>query len=208
MARSKTSKAWMQRHVNDPHVRRAVAEGYRSRAAYKLQEIAKRDRLLRPGAIVVDLGAAPGGWSQVAVKAVQPGGRVIALDLLELQPVHGVEFVQGDFSEPAGLAAVENLLGGGAVDLVLSDMAPNMSGIATVDQARMAALAELALDFALAHLKPEGGLLVKVFHGVGFDDLVKRLRACFSEVQTRKPEASRSSSSEVYLLARRPRRQP
>lgn len=202
MGRSKTSKAWMHEHVNDPYVKRAQTEGFRSRAAYKLQQLAERDKLLRPGMVVVDLGAAPGGWSQVAAKAVGDGGRVIAVDLLEVTPVHGVTVIRGDFHEDATLAAVESALGGERADLVISDMAPNISGIALVDQARHAALAELALDFALKHLKPRGNFLVKAFQGGGYEAYVKTLRAHFSEVVTRKPEASRSRSNEVYLLGK------
>lgn len=195
----------MREHVTDPYVKRANAEGFRSRAAYKLQQIDARDKLLRPGMTVVDLGAAPGGWSQVAARAVGPNGRVIALDVLEMPQVPGVAVVTGDFQEAATLRAVEELLGDEGVDLVLSDMAPNISGIASVDQARSIALAELALEFALKHLKPEGNLLVKTFQGAGYDGLVNTLRRSFQQVYTRKPEASRSRSSEVYLLARRTR---
>jgi 23S rRNA (uridine2552-2'-O)-methyltransferase len=202
MARTKTSKAWMQEHVNDAYVKRAQAEGYRSRAAYKLQQIAARDKLLRPGMTVVDLGAAPGGWTQLAARAVAPGGRVLALDVLDMAPVHGVSFIRGDFHDARVLAELEHLLGGAAVDLVLSDMAPNISGIASADQARAVGLAELALDFALKHLKPQGNFLVKLFHGEGFDAFVRTLRGHFGQVFTRKPEASRSRSSEVYLLCR------
>ena len=190
----------MREHVTDPFVKRANAEGYRSRAAYKLQQIAQRDQLLRPGMTVVDLGAAPGGWSQVAAKAVGPAGRVIAVDLLEMAQVPGVTVIRGDFREEDTLAAVERALEGRPVDLVISDMAPNLSGIAAVDQARGAALAELALDFALKHLKPHGNFLVKLFQGAGYDELVATLRHSFVELHTRKPEASRSRSSEVYLL--------
>lgn len=202
MARSKTSKAWMQEHVTDPYVKRAQAEGFRSRAAYKLQQLAERDKLLRNGMLVVDLGAAPGGWSQVAAKAVAPGGRVIAVDLLPVTPVHGVTVIQGDFQDDATLAAVEATLGGQQADLVISDMAPNISGIPLVDQARAAGLAELALDFALKHLKPRGNFLVKAFQGGGYEAFVKMLRGHFQEVVTRKPEASRSRSNEVYLLGK------
>mgnify|MGYP005806923405 CR=1 FL=1 len=202
MARSKTSKAWMHQHVSDPYVKRAQAEGFRSRAAYKLQQLAERDKLLKPGMVVVDLGAAPGGWSQVAAKAVAPGGRVIAVDLLPVTPVHGVTVIQGDFQEDVTLAAVEAALAGEKADLVISDMAPNISGIPLVDQARHAALAELALDFALKHLKPRGNFLVKAFQGGGHEAFVKALRAHFMEVVTRKPEASRSRSNEVYLLGK------
>ena len=198
----------MREHVTDPFVKRANAEGYRSRAAYKLQQIAQRDQLLRPGMTVVDLGAAPGGWSQVAAKAVGPAGRVIAVDVLEMAQVPGVTVIRGDFREEDTLAAVERALEGRPVDLVISDMAPNLSGIAAVDQARGAALAELALDFALKHLKPHGNFLVKLFQGAGYDELVATLRHSFVELHTRKPEASRSRSSEVYLLGSKLREKP
>ena len=199
---AKTSKAWMREHVTDQYVKRANAEGFRSRAAYKLQQIDAKDRLLKPGMTVVDLGAAPGGWSQVAAKAVAPQGRVIALDLLEMTEVPGVKVICGDFQEQETLERVEQALAGERVDLVLSDMAPNMSGIASADQARAIGLAELALEFAEKHLKPQGNFLVKTFHGAGYDGLVTRLRRTFKQVVTRKPDASRSRSSEVYLLAR------
>jgi 23S rRNA (uridine2552-2'-O)-methyltransferase len=197
MKRSKTSKQWMTEHVTDPFVQRAQKEGYRSRAAYKLLEIAERDHLLKPGAVVVDLGATPGGWSQVAAAR---GCRVIALDLLPLQPLHGVEFIQGDFREDAVLAELEARLAGQPVDLVISDMAPNISGIAMADQARAMDLAELALDFASNHLKPGGAFLVKVFHGAGFEDFMREMRSRFAKVVARKPKASRDRSSEQYLL--------
>jgi 23S rRNA (uridine2552-2'-O)-methyltransferase len=200
---AKSSKAWMREHVTDPFVKRANAEGYRSRAAYKLQEIAERDKLLQPGMTVVDLGAAPGGWSQVAAKSVGPTGRVIAVDMLEMAQVPGVTAVRGDFSDEATLQALEQALEGRKVDLVLSDMAPNVSGIASVDQARSAALAELALEFAVTHLKPHGNFLVKTFQGAGYDELVATLRRSFVQLQTRKPEASRSRSSELYLLGKK-----
>jgi 23S rRNA (uridine2552-2'-O)-methyltransferase len=202
MARSKTSKAWMQEHVNDPYVRRAQAEGMRSRAAYKLQQLAERDKLLKPGMTVVDLGAAPGGWSQVAGRVAGETGRVVAVDLLDMTPVAGVTFIRGDFGEDAVLAEVERAIGGGGVDLVLSDMAPNISGVASVDQARSVGLAELALDFAVNHLKPQGNFLVKVFQGSGFEALVADIRRKFVQVMIRKPEASRSRSSEVYVVAK------
>lgn len=202
MARNKTSKAWMQEHVNDPYVRRAQAEGMRSRAAYKLQQLAERDKLLKPGMTVVDLGAAPGGWSQVAGRIAGETGRVVAVDLLEMTPVAGVKFIHGDFGEDAVLAEVEQAIGGGGVDLVLSDMAPNISGVASVDQARSVALAELALDFAVNHLKPQGNFLVKLFQGSGFEALVADIRRKFVQVMIRKPEASRSRSSEVYVVAK------
>jgi 23S rRNA (uridine2552-2'-O)-methyltransferase len=199
---AKTSKAWMREHVTDPYVKRANAEGYRSRAAYKLQQIAERDKLLKPGMSVVDLGAAPGGWSQVAAQAVGRTGRVIAVDLLEMAQVPGVTVIRGDFHDVATLRALEGALEGRPVDLVLSDMAPNLSGIAAVDQARSIALAELALEFASNHLKPEGNLLVKTFQGSGYDELVATLRRSFAQLLTRKPDASRSRSSEVYLLGK------
>jgi len=192
----------MREHVTDPYVKRASAEGYRSRAAYKLQQIAQKDKLLKPGMVVVDLGAAPGGWCQVAAKAVGPTGRVIGVDLLEMPQVPGVTVIRGDFAEQETLDAVERALEYRPVDLVLSDMAPNLSGIAAVDQARSIALAELALDFALKHLKPQGNFLVKTFQGAGYDELVATLRRCFLELHTRKPEASRSRSNEVYLLGK------
>ena len=193
-------KSWMQEHVSDAYVKRARAEGRRSRAAYKLQQIAARDKLFHAGMTVVDLGAAPGGWSQIAAQAIAPGGRVFALDILELPALPGVEYVQGDFSNEATLAELECRLAGRPVDLVLSDMAPNMSGIADADQARVMALAELALDFALKHLKPQGKLLVKLFQGAGFESFLRTMRARFMQVAVRKPEASRSRSREVYFL--------
>lgn len=202
MARTRTSKAWMQEHVNDPYVRKAQAEGMRSRAAYKLLQLAERDKLLKPGLVVVDLGSTPGGWSQVAARAVGDAGLVIGVDLLEMTPLPGVRFLRGDFGDDAVLARLVELLGGRAVDLVLSDMAPNISGVASVDQARSIALAELALDFAVKHLKPQGNFLVKVFQGAGFDALVAELRRRFVQVLIRKPEASRSRSSEVYLVGK------
>lgn len=202
MARNKSNKAWLHEHVTDAYVKRAQVEGYRSRAAYKLQQIAARDKLFKPGMAVVDLGAAPGGWSQIAAQAVAPGGWVLALDILEIDPIQGVTFMRGDFHDNKVLAELEQLLAGDAVDLVLCDLAPNISGIASADQARAVGLAELALDFAVRHLKPQGNFLVKMFHGEGFDPFVKALRGHFGQVLTRKPEASRSRSSEVYLLGK------
>jgi len=195
-------KSWMQEHVTDTYVKRARVEGMRSRAAYKLDEITARDRLLKPGMVVVDLGAAPGGWSQVAAGRVGPRGRVIALDLLEMPSLPGVTFLRGDFRDDATLAELERMLGGQRADLVLSDMAPNLSGIASSDQARVLELAELALDFALKHMKPKGNFLVKTFQGAGFEDYLKILRSRFSAVAVRKPEASRDRSREVYLLGK------
>ena len=195
-------KSWMQEHVTDAYVKRARVEGMRSRAAYKLDEITARDRLLKPGMVVVDLGAAPGGWSQVAAGRVGPRGRVIALDLLEMPSLPGVTFLRGDFRDDATLAELERMLGGQRADLVLSDMAPNLSGIASSDQARVLELAELALDFALKHMKPKGNFLVKTFQGAGFEDYLRILRSRFSAVAVRKPEASRDRSREVYLLGK------
>lgn len=202
MAKNRFSKAWLYQHINDPWVQRATAEGMRSRAAYKLLQIGEKDKLLKPGMTVVDLGATPGGWSQVAAKKVAPGGRVIAIDVLEMQPLHGVTFIRGDFASDAGLAALERELAGAPVDLVLSDMAPNISGITQVDQARLIGLVELALDFAAKQLKPQGNFLVKIFHGAGFDEFVRAMRGVFVQVQSRKPEASRKGSREVYLLGK------
>jgi len=204
MKRSKTSKAWMHEHLADPYVRRANAEGYRARAAYKLMEIDERDHLLRPGMVVVDLGAAPGSWCQVAVERCGRG-RVFALDLLPMEPVAGVDFLQGDFSDEAVLAEFERRLKGRRVDLVLSDMAPNISGVAAADQARSIMLCELALDFAVNRLQPDGRFLVKVFQGEGFMDFRREMERCFQTVRTRKPKASRDRSAETYLLGERPR---
>ncbi len=201
MARTRTSKAWMREHVNDPWVQRAKAEGWRSRAAFKLMEVDDKDKLIRRGGIVVDLGCTPGGWSQVARKRLGNTGRVIGLDLLPLDPLlPGVEFLQGDFHDEGVLKQVEDMLGGAKVDLVLSDMAPNMSGIPMSDQARSIHLAELALDFAANHLQPQGAFLVKVFQGSGFAEYIVAMRQVFRKVVTRKPDASRGRSSELYLL--------
>ncbi|MGA8863887.1 MAG: RlmE family RNA methyltransferase [Gallionella sp.] len=198
--KNKFSKQWMREHVNDPFVQLAQKEGYRSRAAYKLLEIDARDQLLKPGSVVVDLGATPGGWSQVAAARVGRGGKVIALDLLPLDPLAGVDFIQGDFRDDAVLKQLEGLLQGKPVGLVISDMAPNISGVASADQARAVHLAELALEFALEHLKPDGSFLVKVFQGAGFEDFYKLMRSHFTRVVSRKPKASRDRSSELYLL--------
>ena len=200
--KNKTNKAWITEHVNDAYVQRARAEGWRSRAAFKLTEVDDKDKLLRPGMTVVDLGSAPGSWSQVAARRVAPGGRLIALDLLPMDPLHGVHFIQGDFREDEVLQALADALEGRQVDLVLSDMAPNMSGIAVVDQARVMLLAELTLDFCAQHLKPGGDMLVKVFQGDGFMELRKALQQQFRTLQMRKPLASRNRSAEIYLLAR------
>lgn len=203
--RPTSSKAWMQEHVNDEFVKRAKLEGYRARAAYKLIEIDDRDKLIRPGMTIVDLGAAPGSWSQVASRRLQGRGRIIALDLLEMAPIGGVTFIQGDFREQAVLDQLEQALEGKPIDLVIADMAPNISGISAVDQAGAAYLTELALEFSLKWLKPEGCFLVKVFAGSGFEDIVRNMRAGFDKVVTRKPKASRDRSSEVYLLGLRRR---
>ena len=202
MKRTKTSKQWMREHVNDVFVQRARSEGYRSRAAYKLLEIATRDKLLKSGMVVVDLGAAPGGWSQVAQAQVGARGLVIALDVLEMAPLPGVKFLQGDFREDAMLDAIGQALAGRKIDLVLSDMSPNISGISMSDQARAMHLAELALEFSGNQLKPGGNLLVKVFQGSGFQAFFRVMQARFDAVTTRKPEASRGRSNELYLLGR------
>ena len=190
----------MQEHVNDEFVKRAQREGYRSRAAYKLMEIDDREKLIRPDMTVVDLGAAPGSWTQVVIERLKGKGRVIALDLLEMQPMAGVEFLQGDFREQGVLARLEEMLGGGQADLVISDMAPNMSGVGLVDQAKILHLAELALEFALQWLKPGGCLLLKVFIGSGFDEIMRSMKQDFEKVATRKPKSSRDRSAETYLL--------
>ena len=206
MKRSKTSKSWMQEHVNDTFVQRAKADGLRSRAAYKLLEIDDKDHLLRPGMAVADLGAAPGSWCQVAARRVGPGGRVFALDLLPVDPLEGVEFLQGDFSDDEVLANFERQLGGRKLDLVLSDIAPNMSGIPSADQARSIYLAELVLEFAREHLAPGGKMLIKVFQGAGFNEYRNQMAGVFASVAVRKPKASLDRSPEVYLLGdkRRP----
>jgi len=190
----------MQEHLNDEFVKRAQKEGYRARAAYKLIEIDDKDKLIKPGMTIVDLGSTPGSWSQVAVQRLKGQGNVIALDILEMQAIPGVTFIQGDFREDAVLKALENSLNGKKVDLVIADMAPNISGIKDVDLAGSAYLTELALAFSSVWLKPEGHFLVKVFIGSGFEEIVKMMRLQFSKVVTRKPKASRDRSSEVYLL--------
>ncbi|MFN0315915.1 MAG: RlmE family RNA methyltransferase [Burkholderiales bacterium] len=202
MGRNKTSKAWMHMHVTDPFVRQAQKDGYRSRAVYKLAEIAEKDRLVKPGLVVVDLGAAPGGWSQWLVKQVGTGGRVIAIDCLPMKPIVQAEFIQGDFTSDEGLQSLQQLLKGARADLVLSDMAPNISGVESVDQARCAHLAELAIEFAKAHLKPGGAFLVKVFQGEHFEAVRRQMLATFKTAGVRKPKASRSESKETYLVGR------
>ncbi len=199
--RSKSSQRWLKEHFSDPYVKKAQAEGMRSRAAYKLEELVARDRLLKPGMVVVDLGAAPGGWSQWVRQALGDSGRVVALDILEMPSLAGVEFLHGDFREDAVLSRLEATLGGTPVDLVLSDMAPNKSGMDAVDQPRMMHLAELAMDFADRHLRPGGNFLIKLFQGAGFDDYLRDLRRRYEKVSIRKPAASRKRSPEVYALA-------
>ncbi|MBK9784706.1 MAG: 23S rRNA (uridine(2552)-2'-O)-methyltransferase RlmE [Betaproteobacteria bacterium] len=200
MARTRTSKAWMREHFNDTYVQLARKEGWRSRAAFKLMEIDDKDKLLKRGEVVVDLGATPGGWSQVAVKRVGDSGLVLALDLLEMEPIHGVEFIQGDFRENDVLDKLKEKLKGRQVGLVMSDMAPNMSGVPLVDQARIMHLAELSLEFALAHMKPDGAFLVKVFQGTDYEKFFRSMREAFKTVVVRKPDASRDRSAELYLL--------
>ena len=198
----------MREHVTDHFVQQAKREGMRSRAAYKLEELCARDRLIAPGMTVVDLGAAPGGWSQIAAQRVGAKGKVIAVDVLEMTPLPGVTFIRGDFREPETLAALERELGGSPVDLVVSDMSPNISGIGVSDQARAAHLAELALEFAVQWLKPGGNLLVKAFQGSGYGELRTALKGHFRELLTRKPEASRGRSSEIFLLGKGLVKQP
>jgi 23S rRNA (uridine2552-2'-O)-methyltransferase len=202
MKRTRTSNAWLREHVNDPYVQRARAEGYRSRASFKLMEIDDKDRLIRSGDVLVDLGATPGGWSQVAARRMNGQGRVIALDLLEMEFLPGVEFIQGDFREKAILQRLESMLTGEKLGLVLSDMAPNMSGIPVSDQARIMHLAELGLEFSRSWLKPDGAFLVKVFQGHGFGEFVQEMKSVFKTVVSRKPDASRDRSAEVYLLGK------
>ncbi|HZX81170.1 MAG TPA: 23S rRNA (uridine(2552)-2'-O)-methyltransferase RlmE [Lysobacter sp.] len=199
--RSKSSQRWLKEHFADPFVKKAQSEGLRSRAAYKLEELVERDRLLKPGMTVVDLGAAPGGWSQWVRQALGDSGRVIALDILEMPSLAGVEFLHGDFRDDEVLSRLEAALGGRSVDLVLSDMAPNMSGVDAVDMPRAMHLAELAMDFADRHLRVDGTFLIKLFQGVGFDDYVRELRRRYAKVSIRKPAASRKRSPEVYALA-------
>jgi 23S rRNA (uridine2552-2'-O)-methyltransferase len=200
--RSASSKRWLHEHRSDAYVKQARHEGYRSRAVYKLEELDARDRLLRPGISVVDLGAAPGGWCQYIRKRLGDKATVVALDILPMDPIPGVTFIHGDFREPEVLAQLEAAVGAPKVDLVLSDMAPNISGIDSADQAGTVHLAELALDFARNRLKPGGTLVTKLFQGEGFDDFVKSLRQSFDKVALRKPKASRPRSREIYLVAR------
>lgn len=202
MSKSKSSKGWLKEHFDDAFVRQSKIDGYRSRASYKLLSINDKDRIFKPGMVVVDLGSAPGGWSQVAGPLIKPGGTVIASDILEMEAIPGVDFVQGDFTEEECLQQILQLVDGRQVDLVISDMAPNMSGMAAIDQPRAMELIDLAVEFAELTLKSGGSLLMKVFQGQGFDELLKVLRRDYSAVVTRKPEASRARSKEVYLLAK------
>ncbi len=202
MARSKSSHNWLQEHVNDPYVKQAQKEGYRSRASYKLIQLNEKDKLIRPGMLIVDLGSAPGGWSQVAARLAGEKGRVVATDILPMDPVRNVEFIQGDFTDEAVLNGVLERLGGQKPDLVLCDIAPNISGIDSADQASSMYLVELALDFVRRALKPGGDFVVKVFQGAGSDAYLKDVRSSFDKMAIRKPAASRPRSREVYVVAR------
>jgi len=199
--RSKSSERWLKEHVADAYVQRAHKQGARSRAFFKLEELDAAERLVRPGMVIVDLGAAPGGWSQYAAKVLNGKGFIVAIDLLPMDPIVGVEFIQGDFREPEALQSLQNILAGRPVDLVMSDMAPNMSGIDAVDQPRALYLAELSLEFSREVLKPGGVLLAKMFQGAGFDDYLEIARKEFAKVRMKKPPASRARSAEMYLLA-------
>ena len=201
--RTKSSGAWLNEHVHDPYVKLAQKQGYRARAAFKLLEINEKDKLIQADTVLADLGSAPGSWSQVATELIGPRGRVIAMDILPMDPVPGVEFIQGDFREDEVLQQLVDLLNGQKLDLVISDIAPNMSGNTVTDQARSFYLCELAYDFAINHLKPGGHFLIKVFQGAGYEEYVKLLRESFAEVVVRKPKASRDRSNEIYLLARK-----
>ncbi len=201
MAKTKSSKGWLKEHFDDPYVKMAQEDGVRSRAVYKLQEIDDKDKLLKPGLNVVDLGAAPGGWSEYVAKKLKGKGRIVATDILEMDYLHGVDFVQGDFREELVLDKILNQLENNVVDLVLSDMAPNISGVDSIDQPASMYLVELALDFARQTLSKEGRFLVKVFQGSGFDPYLQSVRNNFKQVKIRKPKASRARSREVYILA-------
>ncbi|MBV4474647.1 23S rRNA (uridine(2552)-2'-O)-methyltransferase RlmE [Pseudomonas sp. B2M1-30] len=201
MARSKTSLGWLKRHVNDPYVKQAQKDGYRSRASYKLLEVQEKYKLIRPGMSVVDLGAAPGGWSQVTSRLIGGQGRLIASDILEMDSIPDVTFIQGDFTQDEVLAQILEAVGNSQVDLVISDMAPNMSGTPAVDMPKAMFLCELALDLAARILKPGGNFLIKIFQGEGFDAYLKDARQKFDKVQMIKPDSSRDSSREQYLLA-------
>jgi len=207
MGKNKFSRNWLREHINDPYVRLAQQKGYRARAAFKLTEILDTEKLLRRGDVVVDLGAAPGSWSQVVRERLAgPGGtldgRIVALDMLPMEPVPGVDFIQGDFRDDDVLSQLETILAGQPVDLVISDMAPNLSGVGSADSARIQHVCELALDFASRHLRPEGALIVKAFHGSGFSQIVEAFKQHFRRVVERKPKASRDKSSETFLVGR------
>lgn len=202
MKRSNSSKRWLQEHFNDPYVKKAQIEGYRSRAVYKLKEIDEKEHLIKPGLTVVDLGAAPGGWTQYVAEKMQGKGKIIALDILPMDALPDVTLIQGDFREDEVLQQLINLVPERSIDLLLSDMAPNMSGSSAIDIPRAMYLVELAFDFANKMLKPGGSMLIKVFHGSGFDELIKQIRLSFDKVVIRKPQASRSRSKETYLLAK------
>ena len=204
----KVNKAWLNDHVNDPYVKLATKEGYRARAAYKLKEIDETLGLVRPGHLVVDLGSSPGAWSQYLRRRLSPGGAavgalngtLVAIDILPMAPIEGVQFLQGDFREPEVLAQLSAALSGRQADVVVSDMAPNLSGIESADAARISHLVELAVDFAQSHMKPEGALVVKLFHGSGYNELVKLFKTVFKVVKPLKPKASRDKSSETFLI--------
>jgi len=202
MARSKSSKRWLDEHVNDPYVKKAQIDGYRSRASYKLIELINKDKLIKPGMLVLDLGSAPGGWSQVVAPMVEPRGRVIASDILPMDTIADVDFIQGDFTEQEVFDQIMEKLDGASAELVMSDMAPNISGIDAADQAASMYLVELALDMARQVLKPGGNFVAKVFHGEGYDDYIRDVRTSFDKVLVRKPDASRPRSREVYLVAK------
>ena len=201
--RTKSSGAWLNEHVHDTYVKLAQKQGYRARAVFKLLEINEKDKLITADTVLADLGSAPGSWSQVAMESIGPRGRVFAMDILPMEPVKGVEFIQGDFREEEVLQQLVDLLNGQKLDLVISDIAPNMTGNTVTDQARSFYLCELAYDFAINHLKPGGHFLIKVFQGAGYEEYVKLLRESFAEVVVRKPKASRDRSNEIYLLARK-----
>jgi 23S rRNA (uridine2552-2'-O)-methyltransferase len=201
-ARTKSSARWLNEHVNDPYVKQAQKDGYRSRSSYKLIQLNEKDRLIRPGMLVVDLGSAPGGWSQVAARLVGAKGRVLATDILPMEPLKNVDFIQGDFTEESVLKQVLDWLGDNKPDVVLSDIAPNISGIDSADQASSMYLVELALDMARQVLKPKGDFVAKVFQGTGSEEFLKDLRTSFDKVLIRKPAASRSRSREVYMVAK------
>ncbi|GAB2896338.1 RlmE family RNA methyltransferase [Paralcaligenes sp. KSB-10] len=208
MAKKKFSKEWIQQHINDPYVKMAQQKGYRARAAFKLAEILDTEKLMRRGNIVVDLGSAPGSWSQIARERLLGAGgvidgRIIALDLLPMEPIAGVEFILGDFRDDAVLDQLKKLVGDQQIDLVISDMAPNLSGVGSADSARIQHVCDLALEFACQHLKPDGALIVKAFHGSGFSQIVESFKQHFQRVVERKPKASRDKSSETFLVARR-----